>query len=49
MIAYTHKPRQTYSYPKVDLDWIVQAKRPDTRGHRIDNALALMAEGKKLT
>ncbi|MBO9541080.1 DUF1905 domain-containing protein [bacterium] len=37
-----------YSHQKAYLDWIGEAKKPETRARRIEKALVLLSEGKKL-
>jgi uncharacterized protein YdeI (YjbR/CyaY-like superfamily) len=38
----------TYSQQKIYVDWILTAKRAETRASRIEKALSLLAQGKKL-
>jgi hypothetical protein len=38
----------TYSQQKIYVDWILSARREETRTNRIEKALALLAQGKKL-
>ena len=37
-----------YSHKKEYVDWIEEAKRPETRARRIQRALAMLTEGKRL-
>jgi bifunctional DNA-binding transcriptional regulator/antitoxin component of YhaV-PrlF toxin-antitoxin module len=36
-----------YSHQKAYVDWIVSAKKPETRQRRIEKAMVMLAEGKK--
>jgi hypothetical protein len=38
----------SYSQQKIYVDWILSARREDTRTRRIEKALSLLAQGKKL-
>jgi hypothetical protein len=38
----------TYSNQKIYVDWILSARREETRTSRIEKALSLLAQGKKL-
>jgi hypothetical protein len=40
--------RLAYSHKKEYVDWIVDAKKAETRARRIEKALAMLAEGKRL-
>lgn len=39
--------RSSYSSQKDYFDWIMSAKKPETRARRIQNAVHMLAEGKK--
>ncbi len=44
--AHTTFDRFTYSHKKEYVEWITEAKRPETRNQRLATAIAWMAEGK---
>ena len=46
--AETGFERLPYSHKKDYVDWIESAKRPETRARRIEKALAMLSEGRRL-
>jgi len=39
----------SYSHQKEYVDWVEQAKKPETRANRIEKVITLLASGKKST
>lgn len=47
--AAAHFGRLAYTHKREYANWIADAKRPETRQRRIEKAVQLLAEGKKLS